>query len=141
MKTNRSLLKLILFSLLTLGIYALYFWYKYAQDMNVVCAGDGKKTRGILARIVFTVLTLGIYEFVWMYGAGERISRNAYKRGLHVNTTGGNVLLWYILGAFIIIGPFIAIHKLIDGLNVLCESYNAQSGTAGNINVNVNINR
>ena len=35
MKTNRSLLTLILLSIVTFGIYALYFWSKYAEDMNL----------------------------------------------------------------------------------------------------------
>lgn len=80
MQTNRSLIKLILLSIITLGIYALFFWSAYARDMNIVCEGDGKKTRGILARIVFSILTLGIYDFVWLYGAGDRIAPTASAR-------------------------------------------------------------
>ena len=38
---------------------------------------------------------------------------------------GGSILLWYILGSFIIVGPFIALHKIIHGLNDLCYAYNA----------------
>lgn len=139
MKTNRSLLVLILLSILTLGIYALYFWHKYAADMNVVCNGDNKHTRGILARIFFSIFTLGIYDLVWLYSAGERISANAFKRGIHCNTTGSSTLLWYILGTLIVIGPFVALHKLIDGLNKLCADYNAKSNhTTVNVNINVN---
>ena len=73
MKENRSLLLLILLSIFTLGIYALFFWYAYARDMNIVCAGDGRKTRGIIAQVVFSILTLGIYNLIWIYGAGDRI--------------------------------------------------------------------
>ncbi|MBR1820860.1 MAG: DUF4234 domain-containing protein [Clostridia bacterium] len=74
--------------------------------MNVVCEGDGKTTRGILARIIFSLLTLGIYDLVWLYGAGDRISNNCQQRNISCNTTGGNVLLWNILGSAILIGPF-----------------------------------
>ncbi len=95
--------------------------------MNVVCAQDGKHTRGILSRIIFSILTFGIYELVWMYGVGERISLNSKKNSLHCNTTGGNVLMWHILGSFIFIGPFIAMHMMIDGLNNLSASYNGYS--------------
>ena len=124
MKTNRGLIKLILLSAITFGIYALFFWSKYAQDMNIVCQGDGKHTRGVLARIIFSVITFGIYELVWMYNVGERISANAHRRGIHCNVTGGSILLWYILGSLIFIGPFIALHKMIHGLNDLCYAYN-----------------
>ena len=124
MRTDRSLLKLILLSVITLGIYTLFFWSAYSRDMNIVCQGDGKHTRGILARIIFSMLTLGIYDWVWMYGASERISANAHKRGIHCNISGGSVLLWYILGSYIVVGPFIALHKMIHGLNDLCYAYN-----------------
>ena len=129
MKTNRSLLVFFLLSIVTLGIYSLFFWHGYARDMNIVCANDGKKTRGILAMIVFSLLTFGIYGLVWMYGVGDRIAFNSHKRGIYNNTTGSNVLLWNILGSFILIGPFVALHKLIDGLNKLSSDYNATSQT------------
>lgn len=142
MKTNRSLLVLILLSILTLGIYALFFWHGYARDMNIVNANDGKNTRGIFARIVFSILTFGIYDLVWLYSAGERISINSHRNGIHCTTTGSSVLLWYILGSFIIIGPFVALHKLIDGLNKLSAHYNAtnHNNPAGQT-INININR
>ena len=56
MKEDRSLLKYVVFSILTLGIYSLFFWHQYANDMNIVCQGDGKNTRGILARILFDII-------------------------------------------------------------------------------------
>ena len=109
--------------------------------MNIVCHGDGQHTRGILARIIFSMLTFGIYDLVWMYKAGERISLNAHHKGVHTNTTGGSVLLWFVLGAFIIIGPFVALAKLINGLNALCAAYNAGRSNAYGANINININR
>lgn len=124
MPTNRGLLKLIILSMITCGIYSLFFWSKYASDMNIVCQGDNRHTRGILARIIFNTITGGLYDLFWMYNAGERIAKNAHKRGVHCNVSGSSILLWYILGSFIVIGPFIAIHKLISGLNDLCYAYN-----------------
>lgn len=125
MKANRSVLAFILLSVITFGIYTLFFWSKYAQDMNIVCQGDGKHTRGIFARIIFSILTLGIYDLIWMYNVGERISANAHRRNIHCNITGGSILLWYILGSLIIVGPLIALHKMIHGLNDLCYAYNS----------------
>lgn len=124
MPTNRGVLKLIILSAITFGIYPLFFWSKYASDMNIVCQGDNRHTRGILARIVFSFITFGIYDLFWMYGAGERISYNAQKRGIPCNVSGTGVLLWFILGSFIFVGPFVALHKLLHGLNDLCYAYN-----------------
>lgn len=124
MKTNRSLLMLLILSFVTFGIYPLFFWSGYAQDMNIVCQGDNRHTRGIIARIIFSMLTFGLYDLIWMYKAGERISHNSYRRGIHCNVTGSSVLLWYIVGSLIFVGPFVALYKLIDGLNDLCYAYN-----------------
>lgn len=141
MKTNRGLVKFILLSLITCGIYALFFWSAYARDMNIVCAGDGKHTGGIIKRILLSMITFGIYELVWMYGVGERISVNCHKRGIHCNVTGGSVLLWYLLGSLIVVGPFIACYKMFDGLNELCHAYNVAPQGSSPINVTVNVNR
>ena len=124
MKENRSLLVLVILSIITLGIYTLFFWHGYARDMNIVCAGDGRKTRGIIAQVVFSTLTLGIYNLIWMYGAGDRIFLNCAKRNIPNTVSGGSVLLWYVLGAFILIGPFVGLYQLISGLNQLCVDYN-----------------
>ncbi len=141
MKTDRSLGKYIILTLITFGIYSLFFWHEYARDMNIICAGDGKNTRGILFRIIISILTLGIYEWIWLYSAGERIEMNAHARNVYCNTTGTNVLLWYILGVLIIIGPFIGLHKLINGINVLAADYNAkQNAQRHGVGPNVTIN-
>ena len=128
MKENRSLLLLVLLSIFTLGIYALFFWYAYARDMNIVCAGDGRKTRGIIAQVVFSILTLGIYNLIWIYGAGDRIFFNCVKKNIPNTVSGGSVLLWYVLGSFILIGPFVGSYQLISGLNQLCIDYNQRNG-------------
>lgn len=140
MPTNRSLLKVILLSLITFGIYGIYFWYKYSVDMNIVCNGDGRHTRGVLARILFSLITFGIYDLVWMYGVGERINYNCQKKRIINNTNGAQILLWYILGSFILIGPFVAMHKLIQGLNDISNVFNT-FGNGPVVNINVNLNR
>lgn len=138
MKTNRSLFVYILLSIITLGIYAIYFEYAFARDMNIVCSGDGKRTRGILAQLIFSALTFGIYYIVWLYGVGERIHSNCYKKNVAATCNGGSLLLWNILGSLIVIGPFVAMHKRIEGLNRLCEAYNQRGGASVNVNVNIN---
>ena len=72
LKTNRGLLKCILFSILTLGIYDFVIIYKAAKETNITCAEDGQKTRGLLLFILFSILTLGIYSWIWYYNIIER---------------------------------------------------------------------
>lgn len=66
-KEDRSLVMYILLSIVTCGIYSYYFLYSIAQDANVVCADDGKKTSGLAAFILLSIVTCGIYAWIWYY--------------------------------------------------------------------------
>jgi len=143
MKENRSMIVVILLSIITFGLYGLYFYHAYARDMNIVCAGDGKKTAGLIAFILLSFITCGIYSIVWLYKVGDRINENCIRKGMASPCTGGSLLVWSIVGSIIFIGPFVALHKMIKGLNVLCAAYNRGrngNGNLGNVNVNVTIN-
>ena len=64
---DRALWKYIVFGFLTCGIYNFYFIYKMAQDVNEMCADDGKKTSGLVVFILLSYLTCGIYTLIWYY--------------------------------------------------------------------------
>ena len=55
-KEDRSLLMYIVLTIITCGIYSYYFVYKLAQDMNVMCSGDGEETAGLLKFILLSIL-------------------------------------------------------------------------------------
>jgi hypothetical protein len=123
---KRGLAGLVLLSIITLGIYGLYWIFKLAKDVNTICEGDGKKTGGLLKVLLLGIITLGIYDMVWLYMLGDRLQDNAPKYGLAFKENGGMVLLWYVLGAFIVVGPFIALYIIIKNTNALAEEYNKQ---------------
>ncbi|MDR2435117.1 MAG: DUF4234 domain-containing protein [Treponema sp.] len=123
---KRGLAGLVLLSIITLGIYGLYWIFKLAKDVNTICEGDGKKTGGLLKVLLLGIITLGIYDMVWLYMLGDRLQDNAPKYGLAFKESGGMVLLWYVLGAFIVVGPFIALYIIIKNTNALAEKYNKQ---------------
>jgi hypothetical protein len=74
------------------------------------------------------MITFGIYNLAWLYMLGDRLQDNAPKYNLSFKESGGTVLLWYILGSFIIIGPFIALHIIIKNTNALADEYNKKIG-------------
>jgi hypothetical protein len=127
MISKRSLAVTIILSIVTFGIYGLYFIYKLAKDMNTICEGDGKKTRGLLFCFFIGLITVGIYNLVWLYALGDRMQDNGLRYGLTIKESGTAILLWDILGAFIIVGPFIALYIIIKNINALGEAYNAKS--------------
>ena len=124
---RRGLAGFILLSVITLGIYSLYWIHKLGKDVNTICEGDGKKTGGLLKYLLLGIITFGIYDLVWLYMLGYRLQDNAPRYGLSFKESGGAVLLWYILGAFIIVGPFIALYIIIKNTNALADEYNKKN--------------
>lgn len=136
-KTNRSLVLLLILSIITFGIYPLFFWHSYVKDLNIVCAGDGKNTRGIIVAILLSAITFGIYSLVWIYGMQNRLRDNAARYNAGPLASGANVLCWQIFGSLLFgLGPFIALYKQIDSLNRI--TYNYVSGLNRNVQSNFN---
>lgn len=118
-KQNRSIWKLVLFNLLTCGLYSYFFMDSMAHDADVVCAGDGETTPGFLQIFLFNLLTCGFYSFYWYYKLGNRLANK-----LGSNETGTTVLLWMFFGSFLCgIGYFIGANIVIRHMNALTEDY------------------
>ena len=64
LNTDRGLLKLILLSFITCGIYELIFIHSLAADVNEACREDGKHTTGLLGLLLLSLITCGIYSLV-----------------------------------------------------------------------------
>lgn len=122
---RRSLLTLILLSIVTCGIYNIIFWYSYADDMNRICQGDGKETKNYIVVLLLSIITCGIYYWIWLYGVGNRLSENAPRYGTSFQENGTTIILWMIIGSFLCgIGAFVAMHILIKNMNELADRYN-----------------
>ena len=126
LKTNRGLLKYILFSIITLGIYSIVFYSSISDDVNMVCSRyDGKKTMHYcLLFFIVSYLTLGIGALVWFNNISARIGNELNRRGVNYSFGAGTFWLWSFLGSLIVIGPFVYVHKLAKAMNKLNENYN-----------------
>ena len=128
LSTNRSLLKLILLSLITFGIYALVIMTKISIDINTIATPyDKKKTMNfLLVAFIFSWLTIGIVPLVWGHKISDRIGTELARRGIDYKFGAADYWLWGFVGAIIIIGPFVYCHKLLTAMNKLCEDYNVK---------------
>jgi hypothetical protein len=128
---NRGLVKYVLLTLVTCGIYSWYFIYKLAADVNVICEGDGEHTNGLLKLILLSLCTCGIYSYVWYYKLGNRLWTNGQRYGLNFPENGTSVLLWQLFGSALCgIGPFVAMNIIIKNTNALATKYlSGQSGS------------
>lgn len=128
LKTNRGLLKYILLSLVTFGIYPIVFYSCISNDINTIATPkDGKKTMHYcLLYFLVSPLTAGIASFVWFHKISNRIGDEMRRRGLSNAISANTFWGWNVLGSLIVAGPFIYLHKLIHAMNDLCADYNAQ---------------
>lgn len=128
LKINRSLVKFILLSLITFGIYGIVVLSGISSDINTIASRyDGKKTvHYCLMYFVFSWLTLGIYPFIWYHGLSKRIGNELKRRNILYSFGAGSFWGWNVLGAFIVVGPLVYSYKLLKSMNLLCADYNAR---------------
>ncbi len=124
--TNRGLLKYILLSLVTFGIYPLVMMSIISSDINLIASKyDGKKTMHFcLLFFIFSWLTFGIAPIVWYHRISDRIGNELARRGIAYNFNAGTFWLWCVLGSLIGVGPFVYMHKFLKAMNLLGENYN-----------------
>lgn len=126
LKANKSLVKYILLSLITFGIYGLVVMSSVSNDVNIVASRyDGKRTMHYcLLFFLVGPITLGIGYLVWFHKISDRIGTELRRRGVAYSFGATDYWLWNVLGSLIFVGPFIYYHKLFKATNMMCAHYN-----------------
>lgn len=126
LKTNKGLLKTILLSIITFGIYPLVIMSAVSNEINVVASRyDGKKTMHYcLLFFIVAPITCGIAGIVWYHKISNRIGAELKRRGVDYSFSASTFWLWNVLGCLIGIGPLVYLHKMFKAMNKLNEHYN-----------------
>lgn len=126
LKTNKGLLKTILLSLITFGIYPLVVMSAVSNDINIVASRyDGKKTMHYcLLFFLVSPITCGIASIVWSHKISNRIGNELRRRGIAYSFSATDFWLWNVLGSFIVVGPFVYLHKMFKAVNLMNQHYN-----------------
>ena len=95
---ERNIALCIILSLVTCGIYGLYWFVCLTEDTNAAANEEG--TSGVLA-LVLTIVTCGIYGLYWAYKRGERLDKAKVNRGMPASNGGVLYLILYIFGGII----------------------------------------
>ncbi len=95
MVQRKNIALCIILSIVTCGIYLLYWMVCLTDDTNSIAQENG--TSGVLA-LVLTIVTCGIYGLYWAYKCGEKIDRAHELRG-EPSSNGG--ILYLILYVFV----------------------------------------
>lgn len=123
-----SFWKYLLLSIITCGIYGIYFLYGYVKALNKICEGDGKESKNYIVVLLLSMITCGIYGFYWWYVQGERLYQIAPKYNVKVREKGSSILVWELLGCTVMpgIGMFAATYIMFDNMNVIAKVYNGE---------------
>ena len=122
-KENRRLWKLILFSILTLGIYNIVFWFQFTRDLNEMNREE-KKLKNYILVLFLSIITLGIYRWVWFFYVADRIQTTGEDMGMRIKPGPGVTLGLRLFGTFIIIGPLLSNFLVIRNMNKIAKEYN-----------------
>ncbi|MFF2481059.1 DUF4234 domain-containing protein [Paenibacillus sp. NPDC058071] len=94
MVSQRSIALAIVLSLITFGIYGIYWFIVLTNEVGRL-SGDREFTGG--KHFLLTLITCGIWGFIWAYQIGQRVAGAQYNRGMRVND---NSVLYLILQFF-----------------------------------------
>ena len=123
LKTSRGLLKYILFSFITLGIYPIVMFSLISDELNTVCK-DNKRTTQYWLLWFLSMVTLSIPIFIWNHTASNRMGNELKRRGINYSISASTFWGWGFLGAFIFIGPFVYLYKFLKASNLLNADFN-----------------
>ena len=82
MLKKRKIGKFIFLNIITLGIYGIFFWYKWTEDVNKICDGDDKDSANYILILILNAFSLGINILVWNYQMAERLYQKAGDYGV-----------------------------------------------------------
>ncbi len=125
LKTNRSMLKLTILGILTLGFYSIFFYMPFSFDLDKVAPKrDGTKTMSFLFAYILSIFTFSIVIDIWHYHIAGRIEEALAARGIDYEFGPSDFWGWFIFGSLILVGPFVYTYKLCKAMNLLCAHYN-----------------
>ncbi len=100
--TRRGLFKMILFSILTFGIYPVVIWSRLVGEVNMVASRyDGERSMSFFGMIMLAPLTLGIHSLVWIHKLCRRIGAELQRRNLSYTFGPRDFWVWNVLLGFL----------------------------------------
>ncbi len=90
---EKNIVVAVILSIVTCGIYGIYWFITMTEDVNALCDDDYKTSGGMA--FLFSLITCGIYGWYWSYKMGEKVDK---IKG--VGPAGNSNILYLILSIF-----------------------------------------
>lgn len=87
---KRNIALAIIFSIITFGIYGIYWMIKINNEVNQLADEPGATSGGLV--FLFSLITFGIYSIYWLYRMGQRCDR--------IKRSSSTEILYVLLGIF-----------------------------------------
>lgn len=114
----------LLLSIVTCGIYGIYYMYKWTEDTNRLSQGVYKPSMNYIFVFLLGMVTCGIYTWVWIYQQGERLKVVGDANGIKINETGvHHLLISLLLGG---VGVLVSQYIFFSNTNRLSGVYNGE---------------
>ena len=100
MRNQRSIPLYIVLTLVTCGLFGLY-WFVVLTDETNEATGETQLASGALA-LILTIITCNIYGWYWAYKMGEKVDIIKSQNGQSAGNTGILFIILQALGLGII---------------------------------------
>ncbi len=92
---KREIVTCIILSIITCGIYGLYWYFCLVNDLNTAVPQPGDQGAGMV--LLLSIITCGIYSWFWLYKAGEKSEKIKAMVG---EAPGSSSILYLLLAIF-----------------------------------------
>lgn len=129
-KVKRSALLFLFLSLITLGIYSAVVLSKVKKEYDLL-SEDSPSHKSFAPYVVIFLLgfiTLGIVPLIYLGYLSDAYGELLREEGIKKpKISYGTFVLWCVFGSLIIVGPFIAFHKLFKVAAILKTKSNERA--------------
>lgn len=95
MVKEKNIVVSIILSIVTCGIYSLYWMCCVNDDVDVIAENPNKRSAGMV--VLLTIITCGIYGFYWWYVNGQLMEQANQKSNI---ASSSNAVLYLVLSIF-----------------------------------------
>lgn len=123
----------LLLNIVTCGIYGIYFWYVFTENLNQICAEkvpNDKPSMNYILVLLLSIVTCGIFYY-FCFTSRERMLGASRGYGREFHETGTTYLMWCLFGILLCgIGSLYGTYLVIRNMNTLIGEYGREHGMA-----------